>query len=89
MAKHAQAPLGSAYHYFPGRQVPTGRRSGAVGRRPDHPRVGQAVAGRSAGRAPGFSESVAENRGGQDFRVGCPVLAASIEGPTGRRNGAA
>ena len=81
LAKHAHAPLGSTYHYFPGgkQQLATEavRFSGDV--------VARTVAARLADcpliglRA--FLAMWREVFRSTDFRAGCPVLAVSIEEP--------
>ena len=80
-AKHARAPLGSTYHYFPdGKQqlaTEAVRHTGAW------------VAGSlrkelEAGPVAGLRAFLGLWRGivvGTDFRAGCPVLAVSIEEP--------
>lgn len=81
LAKHAKAPLGSTYHYFPdGKQqlaTEAVRHTGAW------------VAGSlrkelEAGPVAGLRAFLGLWRGivvGTDFRAGCPVLAVSIEEP--------
>ncbi|SOD84601.1 TetR/AcrR family transcriptional regulator [Streptomyces sp. Ag109_G2-15] len=81
VAKHAEAPLGSTYHYFPeGKQqlaTEAVRYAGtAVGR------VLREELG--AGPVPGLRAFLALWRGivvDSDFRAGCPVLAVSVEEP--------
>ncbi|MGO4749323.1 TetR/AcrR family transcriptional regulator [Streptomyces sp. 2MCAF27] len=81
LAKHAKAPLGSTYHYFPEgkRQLATEAVQYA----------GTAVARLlrkelDAGPAAGLRAFLALWRGivvESDFRAGCPVLAVSVEEP--------
>jgi len=81
LAKHAKAPLGSTYHYFPGgkHQVATEAVEFA----------GAAVSRRlrkdlDAGPVEGLRAFLALWRGivvDSDFRAGCPVLAVSVEEP--------
>ncbi|MFJ9543988.1 TetR/AcrR family transcriptional regulator [Streptomyces sp. NPDC101225] len=80
-ARHARAPLGSTYHYFPGgkQQLATE----AVRH------TGEWVARRlreelTAGPAAGLRAFLALWRAivvGSDFRAGCPVLAVAVEEP--------
>jgi AcrR family transcriptional regulator len=81
MAKHANAPLGSTYHYFPeGKQQLA---TEAVRH------AGEMVAGRlrkdlQAGPVAGLRSFLALWRKivvGTEFHAGCPVLAVSIEEP--------
>ena len=81
LAKHARAPLGSTYHYFPGgkQQVATEavQFAGAVISRR---LVGELRRGPVVGlRA--FLQMWREVVVSNDFRAGCPVLAVSIEEP--------
>ncbi len=83
LAKHAQAPLGSTYHYFPGgkQQLATEavRYAGAE--------VSRVLAKKlEAGPVEGlraflglWRETVLDS----DFRAGCPVLAVAVEEPAG------
>jgi AcrR family transcriptional regulator len=81
LAKHAHAPLGSTYHYFPGgkRQVATEAVEFA----------GEAVSRRLRkelveGPIEGLRAFLGLWRGiviDSDFRAGCPVLAVSVEEP--------
>ncbi|WP_158847550.1 TetR/AcrR family transcriptional regulator [Saccharothrix deserti] len=81
LAKHAKAPLGSTYHYFPGgkQQLVTEavRFAGDV--------VARALAEElSAGPVEGLRAFLAWWRGvvaKSDFTAGCPVLAVSVEEP--------
>src|SRR4051812_7761857 len=81
LAKHAGAPLGSTYHYFPGgkQQVATeavrfaGQR---VARILDRELKEGPVAGLQAFLAV-WRETVLST----EFRAGCPVLAVSVEDP--------
>ena len=81
LAKHARAPLGSTYHYFPGgkEQVATEAVQFAgdvVSRRlVEELRRGPVVGLRAFLQL--WREVVVSN----DFRAGCPVLAVSIEEP--------
>ncbi len=81
LAKHARAPLGSTYHYFPGgkQQVATEavQFAGAVisRRLVEELRRGPVVGLRAFLQM--WREVVVSN----DFRAGCPVLAVSIEEP--------
>ncbi|MCP2289913.1 transcriptional regulator, TetR family [Nocardia amikacinitolerans] len=81
LAKHAEAPLGSTYHYFPG-----GKSQLAV----EAVRFADALAARKlakelhAGPLPGlraFVDMWREVVLDSDFRAGCPVLAVSVEDP--------
>ena len=83
LAKHAGAPLGSTYHYFPGgkQQVATEAVEFAgevVSRRLAAELRSGPVVGLRAFLAL-WREVVVEN----DFRAGCPVLAVSVEEPHG------
>lgn len=81
LAKHAQAPLGSTYHYFPG-----GKSQLAT----EAVRFADALAARKlakelpAGPAAGLRAFVDMWRNvliDSDFRAGCPVLAVAVEEP--------
>ncbi|MFI9747561.1 TetR/AcrR family transcriptional regulator [Streptomyces sp. NPDC052494] len=81
MAKHAQAPLGSTYHYFPeGKQqlaTEAVRYTGEWVARSLRKEL-------AAGPAAGLSAFLALWRGvvvDTDFHAGCPVLAVAIEEP--------
>ena len=89
LAKHAQAPLGSTYHYFPNgkQQVVTEavEYAGEVVARA----LGKAL---EAGPVPGlraflglWRDIITKSR----FRAGCPVLAVSVEEPSGEEARAA
>ncbi|MDA1362484.1 TetR/AcrR family transcriptional regulator [Glycomyces luteolus] len=81
LAKHAHAPLGSTYHYFPGgkRQVATEAvefAGEAVSRRLRKELVEGPVEGLRAFL--GLWRGIVVD---SDFRAGCPVLAVSVEEP--------
>ncbi|MCX4740921.1 TetR/AcrR family transcriptional regulator [Streptomyces antibioticus] len=81
MAKHAQAPLGSTYHYFPeGKQQLA---TAAV--RYTGERIARSLRKElAAGPAAGLRAFLDLWRGivvGTDFHAGCPVLAVAIEEP--------
>ncbi|WP_443066210.1 TetR/AcrR family transcriptional regulator [Streptomyces sp. NBC_01262] len=82
LAKHANAPLGSTYHYFPAgkQQVATAAVQYADAA------VSRALRKElSAGPVAGLLGFLALWRGivlGSDFHAGCPVLAVAIEEPT-------
>ncbi|MDX2605403.1 TetR/AcrR family transcriptional regulator [Streptomyces caniscabiei] len=81
LAKHAKAPLGSTYHYFPegkGQLATEAVRyaDAAIARR-----LGKAL---DAGPVAGVRAFLALWRGvvlDSEFRAGCPVLAVSVEEP--------
>ncbi|MFM9556012.1 MULTISPECIES: TetR/AcrR family transcriptional regulator [Streptomyces] len=81
LAKHARAPLGSTYHYFPegkGQLATEAVRhaDAAIARR-----LGKAL---EAGPVAGVRAFLALWRGvvlDSEFRAGCPVLAVSVEEP--------
>ncbi|MFE1881551.1 TetR/AcrR family transcriptional regulator [Streptomyces diastatochromogenes] len=81
VAKHAEAPLGSTYHYFPeGKQQLATEAVRYAGTAVD--RVLRAELG--AGPVAGLRAFLAMWRGivvDSDFRAGCPVLAVSVEEP--------
>ncbi|MFE9644366.1 TetR/AcrR family transcriptional regulator [Streptomyces sp. NPDC006365] len=81
MAKHARAPLGSTYHYFPeGKQqlaTEAVRYTGTWTTRSLHKAL---EAGPVAGLR-GFLALWRKIVVDSDFRAGCPVLAVSIEEP--------
>ncbi|MFC8964793.1 MULTISPECIES: TetR/AcrR family transcriptional regulator [unclassified Streptomyces] len=82
MAKHAGAPLGSTYHYFPeGKQ-----QLAAEAVRHTGDRVARSLATElAAGPAAGLDAFVALWRRivvDTDFHAGCPVLAVAIEEPS-------
>src|SRR5688572_30822516 len=78
-AKHAQAPLGSTYHYFPGGKEQLATEAVQF--------AGDVVARilrreLAAGPAAGLRAFLALWRDvvtGTDFRAGCPLLAVSVE----------
>ncbi|MFE7741871.1 TetR/AcrR family transcriptional regulator [Nocardia sp. NPDC057455] len=81
LAKHAQAPLGSTYHYFPG---------GKAQLAAEAVQFADALAARTlgkglpAGPVAGLRSFVTMWRKvllDSDFQAGCPVLAVSIEDP--------
>ncbi|EKX63662.1 TetR/AcrR family transcriptional regulator [Streptomyces ipomoeae] len=81
LAKHAKAPLGSTYHYFPGgkQQVATEavRHGGTTVARILREEL-------EAGPVQGLRAFLALWRGivvKSEFRAGCPVLAVSVEEP--------
>ncbi|WP_046732424.1 TetR/AcrR family transcriptional regulator [Streptomyces humi] len=81
LAKHAQAPLGSTYHYFPdGKQqlaTEAVRYAGAAVERLLRREL-------DAGPVAGLRAFLEMWRGivvASDFRAGCPVLAVSVEEP--------
>ncbi|MEU5595051.1 TetR/AcrR family transcriptional regulator [Streptomyces sp. NPDC020298] len=81
LAKHAKAPLGSTYHYFPeGKQqlaTEAVRYAGAAVARILRKEL-------DAGPVAGLRAFLALWRGvvlDSDFRAGCPVLAVSVEEP--------
>ncbi|MFF5924349.1 TetR/AcrR family transcriptional regulator [Streptomyces flavochromogenes] len=81
MAKHAQAPLGSTYHYFPeGKQQLAAEAVRYTGEW-----VARSLRKELAdGPAAGLSAFLALWRGivvDTDFHAGCPVLAVAIEEP--------
>ncbi|MEU0806890.1 TetR/AcrR family transcriptional regulator [Streptomyces sp. NPDC005970] len=81
LAKHAKAPLGSTYHYFPEGKQQLATEAVRY--------AGEAVARivrkeLEAGPAAGLRAFLALWRGivvESDFRAGCPVLAVSVEEP--------
>ncbi|MFJ8946272.1 TetR/AcrR family transcriptional regulator [Streptomyces sp. NPDC102395] len=81
LAKHAGAPLGSTYHYFPQGKGQLATEAVRY--------AGEAVTGvlrreLDAGPAAGLRAFLALWRGvvvDSDFRAGCPVLAVSVEEP--------
>lgn len=81
VAKHAQAPLGSTYHYFPGgkQQMVAEAVQFTAGV------VGKTVRRElEAGLLPGLRAFLAHWRQAlldTDFRAGCPVLAVAAEEP--------
>ncbi|MER6563404.1 helix-turn-helix domain-containing protein [Streptomyces sp. NPDC001027] len=81
VAKHAEAPLGSTYHYFPeGKQqlaTEAVRHAGGTVARVLRKEL-------EAGPAAGLRAFLSLWRGivvASDFRAGCPVLAVSVEEP--------
>ncbi|MCW8379060.1 TetR/AcrR family transcriptional regulator [Streptomyces justiciae] len=83
LAKHAKAPLGSTYHYFPeGKQqlaTEAVRYAGTAVERILRKEL-------DAGPAAGLRAFLALWRGivvDSDYRAGCPVLAVSVEEPPG------
>ncbi|MFI1653644.1 TetR/AcrR family transcriptional regulator [Streptomyces sp. NPDC020472] len=80
-AKHAQAPLGSTYHYFPeGKQQLASEAVRHTGDRGARSLRKELEAGPAAGLDAVLAlwrESVVDT----DFHAGCPVLAVAIEEP--------
>ena len=83
LAKHAQTPEGSTYHYFPGGK----QQLAAAAVRLNGEQVCQVVGkGLEDGPIAGLRVFVAAVRmliTSTDFRGGCPVLAVAVEGPDG------
>ncbi|MFJ9898204.1 TetR/AcrR family transcriptional regulator [Streptomyces sp. NPDC091280] len=86
LAKHAKAPLGSTYHYFPdGKQqlaTEAVRYAGGTVARVLRKEL-------AAGPVAGLRAFLALWRGivvDSDFRAGCPVLAVSVEEPPADEN---
>ncbi|MFG2193977.1 TetR/AcrR family transcriptional regulator [Streptomyces sp. NPDC048639] len=81
LAKHADAPLGSTYHYFPdGKQQLATEAVRFAGDMVSRTLRRELAAGPVAGLRAFFAlwrETVL----GTDFRAGCPVLAVAIEEP--------
>ncbi|MFF9001137.1 TetR/AcrR family transcriptional regulator [Streptomyces achromogenes] len=80
-AKHAEAPLGSTYHYFPGgKQQLATEAVRFTGERVARRLREEPAAGPAAGlRA--FLGLWREFVVGSDFHAGCPVLAVAVEEP--------
>lgn len=81
LAKHAKAPLGSTYHYFP---------DGKAQLATEAVRYAETAIARALGKAlkdgpvDGVRAFLALWRGivvDSEFRVGCPILAVSVEEP--------
>ncbi|WP_040783991.1 TetR/AcrR family transcriptional regulator [Nocardia pneumoniae] len=81
LAKHAQAPLGSTYHYFPGGKSELAAEAVrfaetfAVSKLADGLAAGPVAALRS------FADMWRKVLIDSDFQAGCPVLAVAIEDP--------
>ncbi|MBP2326071.1 AcrR family transcriptional regulator [Kibdelosporangium banguiense] len=83
VAKHAQAPLGSTYHYFPGgKQQLAGEAVRWAGDRVSGMLRERLAAGPVAGLRAflGLWRTIVQD---SDFQAGCPVLAVSIEDSAG------
>jgi AcrR family transcriptional regulator len=81
MAKHAKAPLGSTYHYFPeGKQQLAAEAVRHTGEWVASSLRRELEAGPAAGLA-AFLELWRRIVVESDFRAGCPVLAVAIEEP--------
>ncbi|WP_063821144.1 TetR/AcrR family transcriptional regulator [Nocardia araoensis] len=79
LAKHAQAPLGSTYHYFPGGKA---QLAAEAVRFADALAARKLARGLPAGPVAGLRSFVDMWRKvlvDNDFQAGCPVLAVSIE----------
>ncbi|MGW4088324.1 TetR/AcrR family transcriptional regulator [Nocardia sp. NPDC004750] len=79
LAKHAQAPLGSTYHYFPGGKA---QLAAEAVRFADALAARKLAQGLPAGPVAGLRSFVDMWRKvlvDNDFHAGCPVLAVSIE----------
>lgn len=89
LARHAKAPLGSTYHYFPdGKQQVVAEAVQFAGDRVTHS-LGKAL---KAGPIRGLRTFLAlwrETIRKSGFRAGCPVLAVSTEEPLGEEGHAA
>lgn len=81
MAKHAKAPLGSTYHYFPeGKQQLADEAVRYAGERVARTLRKELEAGPAAGLK-AFLDLWRKIVVDSDFRAGCPVLAVAIEEP--------
>lgn len=79
LAKHAQAPLGSTYHYFPGGKAQV---AAEAVRFADALAARELTRGLVAGPVAGlraFADMWRKVLADNDFQAGCPVLAVSIE----------
>ncbi len=79
LAKHAQAPLGSTYHYFPGGKS---QLAAEAVRFADALAARELADGLSAGPVAGlrsFTDMWRKIVVDSDFQAGCPVLAVSVE----------
>nr|WP_245560147.1 TetR/AcrR family transcriptional regulator [Nocardia asiatica] len=79
LAKHAQAPLGSTYHYFPGGKS---QLAAEAVRFADALAARKLAEGLSAGPVAGlrsFTDMWRKVVTDSDFQAGCPVLAVSVE----------
>nr|WP_228833885.1 TetR/AcrR family transcriptional regulator [Nocardia abscessus] len=81
LAKHAQAPLGSTYHYFPGGKA---QLAAEAVRFADALAARKLAKGLSAGPVAGlrsFADMWRKIVLDSDFQAGCPVLAVAVEDP--------
>ncbi|WP_181721574.1 TetR/AcrR family transcriptional regulator [Nocardia gipuzkoensis] len=81
LAKHAQAPLGSTYHYFPGGKA---QLAAEAVRFADALAACELAKGLSAGPVAGlrsFADMWRKVVLDSDFQAGCPVLAVAVEDP--------
>lgn len=81
LAKHAQAPLGSTYHYFPGGKEQVAAEAVRLAGDTVSALLSEALA---KGAVEGLQKFLATWRmviTSSDFRAGCPVLAVSVEEP--------
>ncbi|MGW1668421.1 TetR/AcrR family transcriptional regulator [Streptomyces sp. NPDC002324] len=81
LAKHAKAPLGSTYHYFPDGKAQLATEAVRYADTAIVRALGKAL---KQGPVEGVRAFLALWRGivvDSDFRVGCPVLAVSVEEP--------
>ncbi|MGV9333602.1 TetR/AcrR family transcriptional regulator [Nocardia sp. NPDC003726] len=79
LAKHAQAPLGSTYHYFPGGKA---QLAAEAVRFADTLTARELAQGLAAGPVTGlrtFADMWRKVLEDNNFQAGCPVLAVSIE----------
>ncbi|MGY1894239.1 TetR/AcrR family transcriptional regulator [Nocardia gipuzkoensis] len=79
LAKHAQAPLGSTYHYFPGGKA---QLAAEAVRFADALAARELAKGLSAGPVAGlrsFADMWRKVVLDSDFQAGCPVLAVAVE----------
>jgi len=88
LAKHAHAPLGSTYHYFPGgKQQLAAEAVRFAGDTVSRILTRELAAGPVAGlRA--FLAVWRHTVLSTDFRAGCPVLAVAVEEPSGEQHAA-
>lgn len=79
LAKHAGAPLGSTYHYFPGGKAQLAAEAVRWADEQTTAQLTRLMAGGSKSVLHGFLDGWRKALLDSDFRRGCPVLAIAVE----------
>ncbi|MEV6323170.1 TetR/AcrR family transcriptional regulator [Nocardia sp. NPDC051787] len=81
LAKHAQAPLGSTYHYFPGGKSQLAAEAVRFAETLTVRKLADGLAAGPVAALRSFTDIWRKVLLDSDFRAGCPVLAVAIEDP--------